>query len=189
MRRVFIDCGYHLGEGLAEFASMLSIDDSWDVYAFEANPYCEIEKKISQHPFKVEAYNKAVWIKDGKALFNCESQKASESPTTHSTNELDGWGSCLADINSTHSYVTKEEVETIDFSRFLEQFRGREVLVKMDIEGAEFSVLRKCIEDGSGDVISTMWVEWHDVDLAEESAETVQQIKDNLKQTLVHDWR
>jgi hypothetical protein len=81
------------------------------------------------------------------------------------------------------------EVETVDFSTFLKQFRGMQVYVKMDIEGAEFRVLRKCIEDGTCDIIKTLWVEWHTVDLIDESPHTVQYIKDNLNGVVIYDWK
>ena len=47
-KNIFIDCGFHLGEGLTEFISMLNIDSNWEIHCFEANPACEIHNKISQ---------------------------------------------------------------------------------------------------------------------------------------------
>jgi FkbM family methyltransferase len=189
MKKVFIDCGYHLGEGLKEFTSTLKIDSEWDVYAFEANPYCNIETKISQHPFKVNAYNKAVWISNSKAMFNCQNQQSTNSPTEGSTHELDGWGSCLTSINSRHEYETQEEIETIDFSEFLSRFKGCEVYVKMDIEGAEFEILRKCISDDTYSIINSLWVEWHDVDLEFESNETIADIIGKLNGININNWK
>jgi FkbM family methyltransferase len=188
MKKVFIDCGYHLGEGLHKFTELLNINSDWDVYAFEANPYCDINNKVIQHSFTVNAYNKAVWIEDGKAMFNCENQVASRSPKNMSTHELDGWGSCLDVINSAHSYETQVLVETIDFSKFLKQFSDNEVYIKMDIEGAEFEVLRKCINDKTYKIINTLWVEWHDVDIEIESSETILEIKNNLTGVNILDW-
>lgn len=188
MKKVFIDCGYHLGEGLTEFTSLLNINLEWDVYAFEANPYCHIEDKIKQHPFKVTAYNKAVWISNDKLLFNCQHQNSANSPKNGSTHELDGWGSCLSDVNSQHVYDIQEEVETINFSEFLKQFKDSQVYVKMDIEGAEFKVLRKCIDDGTFNIINTIWVEWHDMDIELESRDTVSDIISNLQGVNVYNW-
>jgi FkbM family methyltransferase len=187
MNKIFIDCGYHLGEGLNAFTGLLGIDNTWDVYAFEANPYCEIEKKILQHPFKVNAFNKAVWIDDGTSSFNCQNQNQANSPTANSTNILDGWGSCLVDTNANHVYEGQLEVETINFSEFLKQFIDCEVYVKMDIEGAEFEVLRKCISDGTHTIINNLWVEWHDVNIPSESSKTVNEICKHLNN--VKNWK
>lgn len=46
-KNIFIDCGFHCGEGLTEFAAKLGIDNTWDVYAFEANPHINIPEYIS----------------------------------------------------------------------------------------------------------------------------------------------
>ena len=38
-RRIFIDCGTHLGMGFSKLAESLNIDHNWEIYGFEANPY------------------------------------------------------------------------------------------------------------------------------------------------------
>jgi len=54
-------------------------------------------------------------------------------------------------------------VECIDFSRWvLDNFKEDDhIIVKMDIEGAEFRVLVKMIHDGSINYINELYVEWH----------------------------
>ena len=65
-----------------------------------------------------------------------------------------------------------------------------EIYCKMDIEGAEFSVLRKMIKDESIKKIKKIWIEWHDVDLQTENSETRSQLKEELmKYTEVIDWK
>lgn len=190
MKKIFIDCGYHLGEGLKEFTGTLNIDSTWEVYAFEANPYCEIEKKINQHPFKVNAYNKAVWINNGTTIFNCQNQNQSSSPKENSTHILDGWGSCLSEINSSHTYETQEQIETIDFSEFLKQFEGCEIFIKMDIEGAEFEILRKMIEEKTISLVKELWVEWHDIDLNNENESSKNLIINEIsKSCKINNWK
>jgi FkbM family methyltransferase len=53
-------------------------------------------------------------------------------------------------------------VDCVDFSDWIKQFRGKEVYVKFDIEGAEFDVLEKMINDGTIDIVTEFWIEWHD---------------------------
>tara|TARA_B100001939_G_scaffold316762_1_gene302902 strand:+ start:265 stop:495 length:231 start_codon:yes stop_codon:yes gene_type:complete len=38
MRKIFIDCGTHLGMGFSRMAEVLNVDHTWKVFGFEANP-------------------------------------------------------------------------------------------------------------------------------------------------------
>jgi FkbM family methyltransferase len=190
MKKIFLDCGYHLGEGLNEFANMLGINDEWEVYAFEPNPHCDIKNKVSQHPFKVKAFDKAVWIENGIITFNCENQNATNSPKINSTSVLDGWGSVINDVGSSHTYETQTQVGCFDFSELVKSLEGNEIYCKMDIEGAEFKTLRKMLKDNTISLIKEIWVEWHDVDLQNESPESQNSLsKEISKFTKINKWK
>jgi FkbM family methyltransferase len=176
MKNVFLDCGYHLGEGLTNFTNLLNINNDWEVHVFEPNPYCYIEKNITQHPFKIHPHKVAVWTEDTSLKFNIQHQNQLASPKKNSHHELDGWGSCITELNSSHTYNTQEEVIAINFSDFLKQFTNHKIFCKMDIEGAEFPVLRKLIHDDTIKLISEMWIEWHTVDFKDENRQTEQQL-------------
>lgn len=188
-QKVFIDCGYHLGEGMSEIISKLKIDLEWKIFAFEANPFCRIENKIMRHNLNIVALNMAVWDEDGESYFNVEDNEVSNSPKIGSLSNLDGWGSCLSDLKSAHSYKRKVLIKTIDFSNFLSQFFDFDIYIKMDIEGAEFRVLRKMIKDNKMFNIKEMWIEWHDNDLPNENENTKKILIDTLKNTTkLHNW-
>ena len=55
-------------------------------------------------------------------------------------------------------------VETIDFSKFLSENATSDdfVVVKMDIEGAEFDVLPSLIENGTYKLINDFYCEFHE---------------------------
>ena len=38
-RKIFIDCGTHLGMGFSKCAEIFNIDHGWEIFGFEANPY------------------------------------------------------------------------------------------------------------------------------------------------------
>ena len=175
MNKVFIDCGYHFGEKMAAIGEWCGCQHGdWETYAFEANPLCKIQERISQHPWKITAFNKAVWIADGESVFNCEGI---------------GEGSTLESLSSKQPYSTQQTIETIDFSKFISQFRGRDrVFVKMDIEGAEYSVLRKLIQDDNMSIITELNIEWHWRALAEESLETTEQLLKEVKKYTSVQW-
>jgi len=55
-------------------------------------------------------------------------------------------------------------VESIDFSFWLSWIvrPGDKVRLKMDIEGAEYEVLPKMLEDGTIQLVDELIIEWHD---------------------------
>jgi len=56
-------------------------------------------------------------------------------------------------------------VDAVDFGRWLEDnFQKRDFIwVKLDIEGAEYPVLEKMIEDGTIEYVDQLYVEFHNV--------------------------
>jgi FkbM family methyltransferase len=191
VNNIFLDCGFHLGEGLLQFIDILNIAyEDWLVYTFEANPFCEMSKKLCKFThIKAIPCEAAVWINDGETLFNCENQNASNSPKNNSTHINDGWGSAISDLNSVHTFSTQVFVKTMDFSKFVNKLKAENIFCKMDIEGAEFPVLRKMINDCTISKIKKIWVEWHDVDMPTECFESrLQLIEDLKKYTEVVDW-
>ena len=53
------------------------------------------------------------------------------------------------------------EVECFDFSEWVKQFKDDYLLVKMDIEGAEFPVLEKMLSDGTAGYMDKILCEFH----------------------------
>ncbi len=53
-------------------------------------------------------------------------------------------------------------VPCFDFSTWLHDLDAPDVVVKMDIEGAEVPVLEKLIADGNDERIGLLLIEWHD---------------------------
>ena len=64
-KKVFIDCGTNLAQGLIKISKEHNIDSDWIVYSFEANP--EVYKLMNHSLFpNVTFINKAVWISNEK---------------------------------------------------------------------------------------------------------------------------
>jgi FkbM family methyltransferase len=188
MKKVFIDCGYHLGEGMSKFIEILNINDEWEVHAFEANPACEIEKKISNHPIKIIPHNAAVWIENTKLTFNRHHNSMVGSPTVNSTHEMDGWGSHVDVLKSNHIYNEQITIDAIDFSEFLKQFEGCEVYCKFDIEGSEYPVLRKMLNDETASIVKALWIEWH-LNPEDETADTQSLLAQEVSKVIqLHGW-
>lgn len=189
MNKIFIDCGFHLGEGLSEFTNLLNIDENWKVYIFEPNPACDISNKITSS-LNIIAYDKAVWVHSNGVVFNQENNTISNSPKINSTSILDGWGSCVNELSSSHTASNQVFVETLDISNWITQFSGSEIYCKMDIEGAEFKILRKMIEDGTISMFTELWVEWHENDLPDENIDTRDKlISEITKYCKLNNWK
>ena len=70
-----------------------------------------------------------------------------------------------------NEYITSGgKVKCIDFSEFIKKniYPDSKVICKMDIEGAEYEVLGKLIDDNTIDVIDRLYIEWHNHLLVED---------------------
>lgn len=141
--KYFIDAGYYIGKAMEYYAPFL--DDSWTVIAFEPNIKIDVEESLKRFPFKVEWVKKAVWIEDGETEFRLTGRNdASHIDTVRSSED------------------PKVIVPTLDFSKFIASLPEDSIIcVSMDIEGAEYPVLRKMLEDGTAQRLNLLDIEFH----------------------------
>ena len=183
MRKIFIDCGYNMGDVTSEFRNKLG--DSFEYYAFEANPYL-YEKYKNKHDF-LSLQSKAVWIADGQIPFyvvvvdrNGNDNKYTGASTL--IKEKSNWNMSI------HQREEEVLVECIDFSKFLsDNFEKTDyIIVKMDIEGAEYEILNKLIEIDTADFMNEIYVEFHDEKVGLSKDKIISDLeKLNIK---VHKW-
>ncbi len=181
MRKVYIDCGCapHVKGGkdtVLEFLSgkMVTSDKServlmsgftpseFEIYAFDLN-VCEYDNP------KVHFERKACWIKDDIIMSKIHNSD----------------GDSIVCDNSNSS------IQCFDFSKWLtDNFtKDDEIYLKMDIEGAEFEILKKMINDGSIRLITWLAVEFHDFIYKEFTPLKIQlleELKKNVK--TVMEW-
>lgn len=204
-QKIFIDCGFHHGEGLRQFVKMLGINKTWGVYAFEPNPECFIEERLKaiETEFKLNTVcsNAAVWIEYKRITFALENHYISDSGSpTDGKSMRDGWCSQIRNLNSNCKGLdTLIEVQAIDFSQFLLYINSEmnedhfkppfEIYIKMDIEGAEFKVLRKMLADGTMKLVKEIWIEFHERFIPDENPQTVAALMQEInKHTKAHLW-
>lgn len=149
MKKIFLDCGTHYGEGLNDFIQRYNIDKNWEVYSFEPNKYLWQEHFNNNPHTNIQYINKAIYIHDDTIVFNIA------YPNTDASSI---YGKHIGD-----SLYNSVEVQCIDLSKFiLDNFSKDDfIVVKMDIEGAEYEVLRKMIKDESLNYINDIYVEFH----------------------------
>lgn len=160
-RYVFIDGGAHLGETITDFRlSLRRLLYPWDVYSFEANP--ALVPRIATFPH-VTVLGQAIWIEDGTVDFYV-------GETTPSS-------SILSSKQTGHLAKVPIQVPAIDFGAWLRRsFRPEDfLLVKLDIEGAEYEVLEQMLRDGSVELVDEFLIEFHNrkVGISAERDETI----------------
>jgi len=146
MANIFLDLGTHFGQGLQQFMQRFNMNESWTIHTFEANPTTHqifLDGFHKEVPW-VKAHNLAIADYNGTITINVETPPG-EGDTGQGTSIIDlehwaPWDGTLRDN------FTPED----------------KIIVKMDIEGAEYRVLDKMIEDGTlKNYIDFITVEWH----------------------------
>lgn len=155
MTKIFVDCGTNLGIVLKHFMDELP---DHDFYAFEPNESLlpSVRENVAQAAgsARVEISHSAVWTHDGTIdLFLGHHESSTVMP-----------GKRVPPVyNQQIDYGTPLRVPAIDFSAWLRRTVSPDdhVVVKMDIEGAEYPVLTRLLDDGTINLISVLYVEWH----------------------------
>ncbi len=149
MKTYFIDCGAHCGESILTAKQRFGINTH--VISFEPIPYLANQlTEIHKDNDTVQIVNACVWIND-------EIEKIYVS--TQITDGSSLLGSKVNDLDE-KVYI---EVPCVDLSKWIQEtFTSNDyVILKLDIEGAEYEVLNKMIEDGSIKLIKELWGEHH----------------------------
>lgn len=160
-KKIFIDCGTNLGQGLKTICKLEDIDNTWDVYSFEANP--KTFEKIEKNKY-VRYFNVAVSDKYEFSIFNCEKMD--------NENGFVGGGSTLLELNNWNSekvYNFKPDyiqtiVPVIDLIDFILKIDPEEnsIILKIDIEGSEYKILKKIEYLKFFKYIKKIYIEFHD---------------------------
>lgn len=154
MSNIYIDLGAGDGDTILQFRNwrgLLNIHypDSykdWIAYGFEPNP--AMERKWKRHIKEDTIIKKeAAWTTDGVITLSIGQPYYKSSVMKEKKDYQEG---------------KKMVVPCFDFSKWIEQFRGDTVILKMDIEGAELPILTKMMEDGTDTIPTVTFVEWHD---------------------------
>jgi len=178
MKNIFLDCGTNICQGLTYFYNNGIIDDTYEIHTFEPNNIgCRVKERIEkikeQIPLNIIIYDSAVWIEDGFVSFN---QEYGKSPSGDI--DLAGVMSSIDGVGiDTPGYKNKMKVPSINFSKFISELPDdSHIICKMDIEGAEFQVLRHMIKEGTIKKIKKIYVEFHERYVETESLETEKEL-------------
>jgi len=144
MRKVFIDCGYSDGGSTKFFRKHHPQSNEFEIFAFECDPNVDTPELPG-----VAIINAGIWIADGKRRFYLSPGDGSSFFKRKKTGKL--------------NIKMPVSVNIIDFSKWImSNFKKEDyIIVKMNVEGAEYPVLRKMINDGSIKYIDRLYIQWH----------------------------
>jgi FkbM family methyltransferase len=146
--KYFIDCGAHCGESILRARQQFGYDIT--TISFEPIPgFANQLKEIYKDDEMTLIENAAVWIEDSVKHFHISKDITDGSSLLTSLNDLDS-----------DYYI---EIPCFDLSAWIKKtFQPDDyIILKLDIEGAEYAVLNKMIEDKTLDMVNELWGEWH----------------------------
>lgn len=169
MLNLFLDCGTNLGQGLLQFDKMYNMfnNDEWIIYTFEPNPHIHLDTMFNNIS-NLTKINKAVWVEDTQLEFSCKGKKDEMERMKYNEERFQGGGSQIATTNHqisepSHVEMRNVTVDAFNFSQFLtdNHDKYKNIVVKFDIEGAEFKIIDKLVEDNTLQYIDYLFMEPH----------------------------
>lgn len=174
MSKYFIDCGAHCGESILMAKQRFGSDTI--VISFEPVPGLAKQlQNIHKDNPTVSIQNSAVWISNDVKKFHLSEQYTDGSSLLTSLNAL----------REDH-YI---EIPCFDLSSWIKETFSDEdyIILKLDIEGAEYEVLNKMIEDGTVNMIKEFWGEWHHEKIQDQrTLELSKKVYDHISKNNIH---
>lgn len=204
MKSYFLDCGCNIGQSTRYFINENIITSDMEIHLFDPNPYCIERAKLTldqYNSYNIHFHQVGIWIENCKKEFILEKcpvdyrcQLNKDIIELKDTPSIGGASNIMGnDWNKPH-YIEDSLisnfglVECIDFSEFIDNLDAKNIICKMDIEGAEYKVLDKLIETNVIDKISEFYIEWHNR-LLHSNNDTNSYIQEiNKRNIILHDW-
>jgi len=162
MRKIFIDCGSHDGCSIRKFRDLYDKKEEYEIYSFEPNPH--LQKYYDQLYNKHTHYSKGVWVKDGKIDFYVSGCTGGSTliETKYKHNEKKRITRKIV-CNLILPIEEKINIDCIDLSYWIKNTFSKDdyIILKMDIEGAEYEILYKMIKESTLDYINELLIEFH----------------------------
>jgi len=153
-RHIFVDGGGYNGCSIRRFLKEFDCKGRFELVTFEPNE--RFAKCYSEFP-KHSLIQAAVHDRDGSQHFFLDPEDGDGSTLFRNklTRETGGFG--------TLDVANPVNVRTIDLSRWLRDHTTNfnYVILKLDVEGAEYDILEKMIRDRTIRRIKHLFVEWH----------------------------
>lgn len=167
---ICIDCGANVGEMTAIFAQRGA-----QVYAFEPHPICfkKLQERFSQHS-NVILFNQGVMDKNSTG-------RLYHSDFSNFDPEFFSQSSSVYRTKKNVSDDLYDEVDLVDLVGFINKIDKPVDILKLDVEGAEFCILERIIQEHLYDKIKFILVETHD-DRIPEIRQCAERVRAAIKQ-------
>jgi len=161
MKNVFIDLGSFYGSIINKFMRSPLYSPNFEIHAFEANPLFQGQQFVG-YPPKTKIHRVAAWVYDGELdLFLNRDKKVNVQGTSVFREKRTG------DLDPENP----ARVRCIDFDRWLrDNFDPSDnIIVKSNIEGAEYPLFEHLIRCGSVAYIKRLFLRthWNKIGMAE----------------------
>lgn len=169
--KAFIDLGSHRGKTIRMFMKSKQWDPSFRIHAFEASPLLG-ERVFTEYPRGVTIHKSAAWTCSGILDFYiCPQNPLSQGPSLFKEKKT-------GHLDRAHPI----KVKCFNFSSWIRStFQPDDhIVVKCNIEGAEYPVFNKMLEDGTMKYIKKLYlhVHWHKIGMPkEENDRFIERIK------------
>jgi sacsin len=180
---VFLDCGARLGESIDRLLETTPEAKDYDIYMFEPNPVC------------FDIINMSSKFKNYKKIMAAVSNRYGREKLWGCVKTNTSVGSTLEISKAEFDKVTPDdfvEVELVDLSTFLiDNFSFNDyIILKLNIEGAEYDVLDGLLKSGAADKVSKYFVDFHTQWLAPEFAVRERALRKKYKEIgkPLHGW-
>lgn len=163
-QKYFIDCGTNTGDGFLHYARLYGVDDSWKCYTFEPNQSVLDIAKLRLCNYHPVFRNECVWTENKTIEFFISTIDSGGSSIDRESAEFASEKACRYHKRPVVNTTKKISVSAIDFHEFLIGLvvkDGDFVVVKMDIEGAEYPIIKHLSDKGSLGLIDVLAVEFH----------------------------
>lgn len=180
-RKVFIDAGARIGETVDLFLNKRQDLYGADVYFFECNlEHLAVLEDIANSNLDYNFFVKteAVWNENTVLDFYTAIDQWGDLGNTLNPNKLE-----KLDLDN------PKKVKAIKFSEFLSNFSMDDyVILKLDIEGAEYEVLWDLINSGEISKIKELYVEFHDNFFPGKNSNELKEIIDKIIPYVDYNW-
>ena len=190
MRKIFVDCGSNTGQGLRHFAASYNMDSSWIIETYEPNPEImeQLKANIADLNLKVDVFNAAVLDRNGETTFSIMKENSEGSSVECLMSEGRARDSTDPAYRKHDHIIT---VSCFDISDILRKYNETDyVVVKLDVEGSEFKIVRKMLQDNTIRLVKELYCEWHTPYIKNETEETERQLIQQVADTgvRIHRW-
>lgn len=182
-RSLYLDCGSNLGQGYSFFSTYLR-PARYDAILIEPNPNCVKKLRATFETQKLphlEIIEAAAWIEETTLkLFGLVED--SRGAVSDGASVIEKHNSTLYTADPTRA----TEVRAISLARLIEQKAKvyNHIIVKMDIESAEYKVLENLLETNAVKHIRHLFVEFHSKFFTGENKVEYEELQKNLIERL-----